>query len=81
MRGAAMVRCPGTVPAGWSPEEMRSAHTCTQTFAALAGAPARLPTDRPIDGVDALELVQEREHRSGGHRVLRGVGHRGLGGW
>ena len=53
MRVPAMVRWPGKVPAGVVTEEMLSAHDWYTTFAALAGASDKVPTDRPIDGVDA----------------------------
>jgi arylsulfatase A-like enzyme len=47
MRVPAMVRCPGTVRAGVVTEQMLSAHDWYKTFAALAGALDRVPTDRP----------------------------------
>jgi arylsulfatase A-like enzyme len=59
----AMVRCPGTVPAGVVTEEMLSAHDWYKTFAAFAGALDRVPTDRPLDGVDASKfLTGDSEH-------------------
>jgi arylsulfatase len=65
MRVAAMVRCPGTVPAGVITEEMLSAHDWYKTFAALAGASDKVPTDRPMDGVDASKfLLGKSEHTS-----------------
>jgi hypothetical protein len=38
-------------------EEMLSAHDWYTTFAALTGASDKVPTDRPIDGIDASALV------------------------
>jgi arylsulfatase len=63
MRVPAMVRWPGKAPAGVITEEMLSAHDWYKTFAALAGASDRTPTDRPMDGVDASKfLLGESEH-------------------
>jgi arylsulfatase len=42
---------------------MLSAHDWYKTFAALAGASAKVPTDRPMDGVDASKfLLGETKH-------------------
>jgi arylsulfatase A-like enzyme len=63
MRVPAMVRCPGTVPSGVITEEMLSAHDWYKTFAALAGASDKVPTDRPMDGLDASKfLLGDSEH-------------------
>jgi arylsulfatase len=63
MRVPAMVRWPGRVPAGVITEEMLSSHDWYKTLAALAGASDRVPTDRPMDGVDASKfLLGESEH-------------------
>ncbi len=52
-----------SVPAGVITEEMLSAHDWYKTFAAFAGASAKVPTDRPLDGIDASKfLVGESEH-------------------
>ena len=58
-----MVRCPAGVPAGVVTEEMLSCHDWYKTFAALAGASDKVPTDRPMDGIDASKfLLGESEH-------------------
>jgi arylsulfatase A-like enzyme len=63
MRVPAMVRCPGTVPAGVITPEMLSAHDWYKTFAAIAGASDKVPSDRPMDGVDAWQFLRgEKEH-------------------
>ncbi len=63
MRVPAMVRWPGRVPAGVITEEMLSSHDWYKTLAALAGASDKVPTDRPMDGVDASKfLLGESEH-------------------
>ena len=65
MRTAAMVRWPGKVPAGVVTEEMLSAHDWYKTFAALAGASDKVPTDRPMDGIDASEFLLGKTEHSG----------------
>ena len=65
MRTVAMVRWPGTVPAGVVTEEMLSAHDWYKTFAALAGALDNVPADRPLDGVDASRLLTGDSEHSG----------------
>jgi arylsulfatase len=63
MRVPAIVRWPGTVPAGVVTEEMLSAHDWYKTFAAFAGALDKVPADRPLDGVDASRfLTGDSEH-------------------
>ena len=57
MRTAALARWPGKVPASVISEEMLSSHDWYKTFAALAGASDRVPTDRPMDGVDASKFL------------------------
>jgi arylsulfatase len=70
MRVPAMVRWPGKVPSGVVTEEMLSAHDWYTTFAALAGAADKVPTDRPIDGVDASEFLLGQSEKSGRESLL-----------
>jgi len=70
MRVPAMVRCPKTVPAGVITEEMLSAHDWYKTFAALAGASGRVPTDRPMDGVDASKFLLGQSAHTGRESLL-----------
>ncbi|MBP8181796.1 MAG: sulfatase-like hydrolase/transferase [Acidimicrobiia bacterium] len=70
MRTAAMVRYPGTVPEGVVTEQMLSAHDWYQTFAAFAGASDKVPTDRPMDGVDASEFLQGTSEETGRESLL-----------
>jgi arylsulfatase len=65
MRVPAMVRWPGKTPAGVITEEMLSAHDWYKTFAALAGASDKAPTDRPLDGVDASKFLLGESERTG----------------
>ena len=70
MRTAAMVRWPGRVPAGVVTEEPLTAHDWYRTFAELAGASDKVPTDRPIDGVDASGFLLGKDKTSGREAVL-----------
>jgi arylsulfatase len=70
MRVPAMVRCPGRVPAGVVTEQMLSAHDWHKTFAALAGALDRVPTDRPMDGVDASAFLLGQSEKTGRETLL-----------
>jgi arylsulfatase len=70
MRVPAIVRCPGKVPAGVVTAEMLSAHDWYKTFAALAGASDRVPTDRPMDGVDASAFLLGGSDRTGRETLL-----------
>jgi arylsulfatase A-like enzyme len=70
MRVPAMVRCPGTVPSGVITEEMLSAHDWYKTFATLAGASDKVPTDRPLDGIDSSEFLLGKSERTGRESLL-----------
>ena len=65
MRVPAMIRWPGKVPRGIVSEEMLSAHDWYKTFAALAGASNKVPTDRPMDGVDASGFLTGKSQSTG----------------
>ena len=70
MRVPAMVRWPGKVPAGVVSDEMLSAHDWYKTFAALAGAADKVPTDRPMDSVDASKFLLGESKTSGREALL-----------
>jgi len=70
MRVAAMVRQPGTVPAGVVTEEMLSCHDWYNTFAALAGASDKVPTDRPMDSIDASKFLVGKSQATGRQSLL-----------
>jgi arylsulfatase A-like enzyme len=57
MRVPAMIRWPGHVPSGVVAQEILTAHDWLPTLAGIVGESARVPTDRPIDGVDASAFV------------------------
>jgi arylsulfatase A-like enzyme len=70
MRVPAMIRCPGKVPTGVVTQEMLSAHDWYKTFAALAGASDKVPTDRPMDGVDASAFLLGGSDKTGREALL-----------
>ena len=69
-RTPAIVRWPGTVPAGVVTDQMLSCHDWYTTFAALAGASDRVPDDRPIDGIDASKFLLGQSEATGRETLL-----------
>jgi len=70
MRTLAMVSWPGKVPAGVVTDEMLSAHDWYKTFADLAGASDKVPTDRPMDGIDASKFLLGESKTTGRDGLL-----------
>jgi arylsulfatase len=70
MRTAAMARWPGKVPAGVITEQMLSSHDWYKTFAALAGASDKVPTDRPMDGIDASRFLLGESENTGRDSIV-----------
>jgi arylsulfatase len=56
-RVPAIVRWPGKIPAGVVTDEMLATYDWMPTLAALVGESDRIPTDRPIDGVNSSDLL------------------------
>lgn len=69
-RTGCMVSWPGKVPAGVVTNEMLTAHDWYKTFAALAGASDKVPTDRPLDGVDASQFMLGQSDTTGRETML-----------
>ena len=69
-RVSALVRWPGKVPAGVVTNEMLSAVDWLPTLAGLAGESKRVPSDRPIDGVDASAFFLGQSKTTGRDSVL-----------
>jgi len=65
MRVPAIVRWPGTVPAGVVTNEMLAAVDWLPTLAGMTGAAKFVPKDRPIDGVDASAFMLGKSATSG----------------
>ena len=70
MRVPTIVRFSGKVPAGVVTPEMLSAHDWYKTFGALAGASDKVPTDRPMDGVDASAFLLGGSEKTGRESLL-----------
>ena len=70
MRTPAIVRWPGKVKAGTVTDEIFSAVDWFPTLAALAGESTRVPTDRPIDGVDASTFMLGQSATTGRDHVI-----------
>ena len=70
MRAPGMVRWPGKVAAGSVTEEIFSAVDWLPTLASLIGASERVPTDRPIDGVDASAFLLGQSDTTGRDHVI-----------
>jgi arylsulfatase A-like enzyme len=70
MRVPAIVRWPGKVPSSVVTEEALTANDWYKTFAALAGASDKVPTGRPIDGIDASAFLLGKSETTGRESVL-----------
>jgi arylsulfatase len=69
-RTAAMIRWPGKIVAGQVTEEMLSAVDWLPTLAGAVGESSRVPTDRPIDGVNAADFLLGKSKTTGRDSVL-----------
>jgi arylsulfatase len=70
MRTPAIVRWPGKIPEGGVTDEIFSAVDWLPTLARMAGETGRVPTDRPIDGIDSSDLLLGRSEKSNRDHVL-----------
>jgi arylsulfatase A-like enzyme len=70
MRVPAIVRWPGKVNAGAVTDEILSAVDWLPTLASMVGESARVPTDRPIDGIDASAFLLGRSATTGRDHVI-----------
>ena len=69
-RVPAITRWPRHIPAGRRSDQMLSAVDWLPTLAALIGESQRVPTDRPIDGVNAADHLLGNSETSGRDSVL-----------
>lgn len=69
-RVSAMVKWPGNIPAGSVSDEMLTALDWMPTLAAMAGEHSRIPTDRPIDGINAADHLLGKRATSGRGQVI-----------
>jgi arylsulfatase len=70
MRVPAIVRWPGRFPAGMVTQEMFAAYDWLPTIAGLIGRTDLVPTDRPIDGIDASDFLLGEDETTGRVAVL-----------
>lgn len=64
IRAPAIIRWPGRVPAGVVTDEIVATYDWMPTLASLTGERERMPSDRPIDGLDLSELFLGRREYS-----------------
>ena len=64
-RTPAMIRWPGKIPAGVVTDEIVAALDWYPTLAGLTGLADKVPTDRPIDGMDMSAFMQGQADTSG----------------
>jgi arylsulfatase A-like enzyme len=76
MRTPAMIRWPGRVAAGNVTDEILADLDWYPTLAHLVGEEARVPTDRPIDGVNQADFILGRKDKSAREYVVTYVGDR-----
>jgi len=70
IRTPAMVRWPGHIPAGVVTEEIIATYDWMPTLAAFVGESDRMPTDRPIDGLDMSAFLLGQADTSGRDHFL-----------
>lgn len=70
IRTPAMVRWPGRIPSGVVTDEIVAALDWMPTLAGLVGEAERMPSDRPIDGLDMSEFLSGNAEGSGREHFL-----------
>jgi arylsulfatase A-like enzyme len=74
MRTPAMIRWPGRVPDGKVSDEIFADLDWYPTIAHLIGEEARIPTDRPIDGIKQTDFLLGKRQKSSREYVVTYVG-------
>jgi len=72
IRTSCIIRWPGKIPAGRVSNQIVSIEDFFPTIARIAGG--KVPTDRPIDGVDQLDFFMGRQEKSNREYVLLFLG-------
>jgi len=75
-RTPGMIRWPGNVPQGTVSDEIVSDLDWFPTLASLVGEQRRVPSDRPIDGVDQSDFLLGKKDKSGREYIVTYVGNR-----
>ena len=65
IRAPAIARWPGKIPSGVVTDEIIATYDWMPTLAALVGESARMPSDRPIDGMDMSSFILGQVETSG----------------
>ncbi len=74
LRTPAMIRWPGKVPSGVVSDEIVSVLDWYPTIATFVGEEARIPNDRPIDGVDQSAFLLGSQEKSAREHIVVYVG-------
>jgi len=74
MRTPAMVRWPGNIPAGKVSDEIVADLDWYPTIANLIGEQERIPTDRPIDGIDQKDFILGKQQKLNREYAITFVG-------
>lgn len=74
MRTPAMIRWPGTVAAGKVTDEIIADLDWYPTIAHLIGEEKRIPTDRPVDGINQANFLLGKQQKSNRDYVVTYVG-------
>ena len=74
IRTPGMLRWPGNIPAGRVSDEIYSDLDWYPTIANLVGEADRIPTDRPIDGVNQANFVLGKQEQSNREYIVTYVG-------
>lgn len=74
MRTPAMIRWPGKIPSERVSDEIIADLDMYSTIANLVGAEHRIPTDRPIDGIDQSDFFLGKIEKSNREYVITYVG-------
>lgn len=76
MRTPAMIRWPGKIRAGTVSDEILADLDWYPSLANLIGEAARIPDDRPIDGIDQSPFLLGKQQKSNREHVITYVGDR-----
>jgi arylsulfatase A-like enzyme len=74
IRTPGMVRWPGKIPSGKVTDEILSDLDWLPTLANLVGEEGRIPTDRPIDGIDQSDFLIGKQGTSNREYIVTYVG-------
>ncbi|MEH6550543.1 MAG: arylsulfatase [Pseudomonadales bacterium] len=74
MRTPAMIRWPGKIPSDVVSDEIFADLDWYPTIATIAGAKNRIPTDRPIDGINQQDFLLGKQTKSNRDYVVTFVG-------